>query len=195
MVAQPEDELLALGQVQDGVGDALPQLCADDAHGRVGGARIGQRLEQGCLGAVGSADVPRMIEGDHARVGHALQRGVELVRVYRHLGGQLGISRRSMQAGRELHRGPLDLARLAANAARHPVQRAELVEDRAADPRAGIGLELDPARRVEALHRLDEPTETVRDEVRDLDMRGHASHDAAGQVLDHRRVREDQLVA
>ena len=45
----------------------------------------------------------------------------------------------------ELHVDALDLARAGAHRARHPVERAQLVDDRAADPRDRVGLELDLA--------------------------------------------------
>ena len=161
VVAQPEYEPLPFGQVQDGVGDALSQIGAVGVHDGVHRIRIGQRLEQGRLEAIGSARVPRLIQGDHARVRDAQQRGVQFLRVDRHLRGQLGVGRHPMQAGRQRGRCLLDLARLAADAPRHPVKRAQLVEDRAPDPRAGIRLEPDRRGRLEPLHGLDETTESV----------------------------------
>ena len=89
----------------------------------------------------------------------------------------------------------LDLARLAAHRARHPVQRAQLVDDRALDARDRVGLELDLAVRVEALQRADEAEQAVADEVGLLDVRRQAVAHAAGDVLDERRVREDEAVA
>ena len=79
--------------------------------------------------------------------------------------------------------------------ARHPVERAQLVDDRALDPRDRVRLELDVAVGVVALDRADQPEQAVRDEVALVDVRGQAAAEPAGDVLDERRVGEDQPVA
>ena len=79
--------------------------------------------------------------------------------------------------------------------ARHPVERAQLVDDRAADARDRVRLELDVAVGVEAVDRADQSEQPVRDEVAVLDVRGQPRAEPAGHVLDERRVAEDQLVA
>src|SRR5215212_5734531 len=48
-----------------------------------------------------------------------------------------------------------------ANGPRHPVQRAQLVDDRSLDARNGVGLELDVAVGLEALDRRDQADEPV----------------------------------
>ena len=89
----------------------------------------------------------------------------------------------------------LDLARASPHGPRHPVERAQLVDDRAADTCHSEGLELDLAVRVEPLDRADQAEQPVRDEVLLVDVRGKARADAAGDELHERRVREDEPVA
>ena len=95
----------------------------------------------------------------------------------------------------ELADRALDLARPRAHRARHPVERAQLVDDRAADARDRVGLELDVAVGVEAVDRADQAEQPVRDEIAVVDVRRQARAEPAGHVLDERRVAEDQLVA
>jgi hypothetical protein len=95
----------------------------------------------------------------------------------------------------ELGVGLLDLAGAGADGARHPVQVAQLVDDRALDARDRVRLELDLALRLEALDRVDEADEPVGDEVRLLHVRREAGRHAAGDVLHERRVRDDQALA
>ena len=100
-----------------------------------------------------------------------------------------------MQLLLELGDRPLDVARAGAHRARHPVDGAQLVDDRALDPRDRVRLELDPAVGVEALDRVDEPEEPVGDEIALLDVRRQTAGEPAGDELDQRRVGEDQAVA
>ena len=95
----------------------------------------------------------------------------------------------------ELGHRALDLAGARADRPGHPVQRAELVDDRALDARDRVGLELHVATRVVALDRTDQPEQAVRDEVTLVDVRGQAAPEASGDVLHERRVREDQPVS
>ena len=88
----------------------------------------------------------------------------------------------------------LDLASPRPDGARHPVERTQLVDDRAADARHREGLELDLARRIEALDRADEPEEPVRDEVLLVDVRRKTRPHAPRHELDERRVGQDQAV-
>ena len=89
----------------------------------------------------------------------------------------------------------LDLARARADGARHPVERAQLVDDRAANAGHRERLELDLARRIEALDRPDQAEEPVGDEVLLVDVRRQARPHSAGHELHERRVREYQPVA
>jgi hypothetical protein len=95
----------------------------------------------------------------------------------------------------ELRVGLLDLPGAGAHGARHPVQRAELVDDRALDAGDGERLELDLAREVESLDRRDKPEQAVGDEVGLLDVGRQSRRHAAGHVLDQGRERQHELLA
>jgi hypothetical protein len=90
--------------------------------------------------------------------------------------------------------GALDLARAGADGARHPVQRSQLVDDRALDAGDRIGLELDLTAGVEALDGADQPEQAVRDEVLLVDVRGKRRAQTARHEFDERRVGQDQPV-
>ena len=82
----------------------------------------------------------------------------------------------------------LDVARSRANRSRHPVERAELVDDRPLDPRHREGLELDLTLEVEPLDRPDQAEQPVRDQVPLLDVRRQPRCHPPGDELDQRRV-------
>jgi hypothetical protein len=65
----------------------------------------------------------------------------------------------------ELRVRHLDLAGPGADRPRDPVQRAQLVDDGAADALHREGLEADLPTGLEALHRLDQADHPVRDQV------------------------------
>ena len=109
--------------------------------------------------------------------------------------GDLLVGRRAMELALELGDRPLDVTGPRADRARHPVHRAQLVDDRALDSRDRVGLELDVALGVVALDRADQAEQAVRDEVALVDVRGQTGAEPAGDVLDQRRVREDEPVA
>ena len=111
------------------------------------------------------------------------------------LGGDLLVRRRAVQLRLELRDRTLDLAGAGANRARHPVHRAELVDDRPLDPGDGVRLELHVALGVVALDGADQPEQAVRDEVVLVHVRREPAGDAAGDELHERRVREDEAVA
>ena len=102
---------------------------------------------------------------------------------------------RAAQLVLELGVGLLDLAGARADRARHPVERAQLVDDRAADALHREGLEADLALRLEAVHRLDQADHPVGDQVGLLDVGGQAGAGAAGDELDQGRVGDDQALA
>ena len=109
--------------------------------------------------------------------------------------GQLGVGGRAPQLALELRVRLLERPRLGPHRARHPVDRAELVEDVPLDAGDGVGLELEAAAEVELLDGVDQPEDAVGHEVGLVDALGQAGGDATGDVLHQRRVVDDQLVA
>src|SRR5262249_42245819 len=91
--------------------------------------------------------------------------------------------------------GALNRARLRTNRTRYPVDRPELVDDRALDARDRVGLELVTATRVELVDRIDEPEDAVAHEIRLFDVLRKASGNTTGNKLHERRVVKDQPLA
>ena len=153
------------------------------------------RVHQRDLVAAGVRHAPELVQRDDRGVRDRQQRLVELVDRDAHLGGDLLVGGGALQRVLELGVGPLDFACARAHAARHPVERAQLVDDRALDAHDRVGLELDVAGQVEALDRRDQADQAVGDQVRLLDVRRQAGGGAPGDVLDQRRVGDDQPLA
>ena len=84
------------------------------------------------------------------------------------LRGEVGERRLAAELAAQLLARRLELAALAANAAR-PGVLAQRVDHRAADPPLGEGLELDAARLVEAVRGVDQTDDPVLDEIADVD--------------------------
>ena len=195
VVVERHDELLALGQARDRVGHAVLHVGGVHDLRWVGRVGVLQRVEQRDLVAAGVRDAPQLVERGDGRVGDLDQRLLELVDGDVQLAGHLLVGGRTLELVLELGVRALDLAGPRADGARHPVQRAQLVDDRALDARDRVGLELDLALELEALDRRDEAHEAVRDEVGLLDVGGKTGGHAAGDVLDQGRVGHDEPLA
>src|SRR3954471_18314210 len=195
VVVERDHELLALGQGRDRVRQAVLDLGLREQRLGVRGVRVMQRVEQAHRIAGGIAHGPQLVERDDRRRGDLDQRLLELrvgdVQLVRHLLIRGGAMQLVLELGVDL----LDLAGPGAHGARHPVQRAQLVDDRALDTGDRVGLELDLALGIEALDRVDEPDQAVRDEVGLLDVRRQAGGHASRDVLDQRRVGHHELLA
>src|SRR3954454_5114358 len=161
VVVERDHELLALGQGGDRVGQAVLELGGVEDLLRVGRVGVVQRVQQRDLVAGRVRDRPQLVQRHHGRVGDLDQRLLELLDREAELARHLLVGRRPVQPVLELAVHALDLAGAGAHGARHPVQRAQLVDDRALDARDRVGLELDLAIGVEALDRVDEADQAV----------------------------------
>ena len=108
--------------------------------------------------------------------------------------GQFVVGGRPAVPGFELLAGLFQLGGLAADQARHPVHRPQLVEHGAADARHAVGLELDAALEVEGVDRVHQAEDAGGDQVVEIDAVGQPRPDPLGVVLDQRQVPLDQLV-
>ncbi len=108
--------------------------------------------------------------------------------------GDLLVGRRPGELRLEVADRALDLTRPRPHRARHPVERSQLVDDRATDPRDRIRLELDVALRVVAVDRTHQAEQAVGDEVGLVHVSGQPRAEPAGHVLHERRVVHDQAV-
>jgi hypothetical protein len=136
--------------------------------------------------SVSSSETWSLDERRDRRVGELQARLLELLDGEAELVGHLLVGRGALEAVLEARVGTLDVAGAGADGARDPVQRPQLVDDRALDARDRVGLELDLAVGVEALDRGDEADEAVGDEVGLLDVRRQAGGHAPGDVLHQR---------
>src|SRR5829696_7224806 len=195
VVVERDHELLPLGQRGDRVGEAVLELGGVEELLRVGRVGVVERVEQGDLVARGVRHSPQLVERDDRGVGDLHQALLELLDRDAELLGHLLVGGCAVQAVLELAVHALDLAGPGAHGARDPVERAELVDDRALDAGDRVGLELDLALGVEALDRVDEADQAVGDEIGLLDVRGQAGGHAARDVLHERRVGHDELLA
>ena len=118
----------------------------------------------------------------------------DIVQLHTEVAGDLGVGRVSEKASLELGVRPLDGSRLGSNRARDPVERSELVNDRATDPADCVRLELGRPLGIEFLDRINETEDPVRNEV-GLIHAGREPHaHPAGDILDQRRVMQDQTL-
>ena len=195
VVVEGDHELLALGQRADRVGQPVLELGGVEQLLGVRGVGVLQGVEQADLVAGGVRDGPQLVERDDGGVGDLDERLLELVRRDPELARHLVVGRRAVHAVLELRVDALDLAGAGADGARHPVERAQLVDDRALDARDRVGLELDLALDLEALDGVDEADQAIGDEVGLLDVRRETARHAARDVLDERRVGHDELLA
>ena len=145
-----------------------------------------ERVEQADRVAGGVRHRPQLVERDDRRGRDLDQRVLELGGRDLQLARHLLVARRAVQLVLELGVDLLDLAGTGPDRARHPVQRAQLVDDRALDARDRVGLELDLASDVEALDRVDQAEQAVGDQIGLFDVRGQPGRHASGHVLHER---------
>src|SRR4249920_587154 len=194
VVVERDDELLALGEVRDRLAERLLDLRLFERDLGAGPGLVLDGVDQGDRVA-SPGGRPQLVESGHRGARDLEEAVVELLPGHSELLRDLLVGRRAHELLLQRRDRALDLTRARAHGAGHPVERAELVDDRAADPRHREGLELDLPRRVEALDSADETEEAVRDEVLLVHVRGEAGADAAGNELHERRVGQDQAVA
>ena len=106
------------------------------------------------------------------------------------LRGEIRQRRLAPQLASQLFASRLELATLAANAT-WPGILAQRVDHRAADAPFGERLELDPARLVETVRRVDQPDDAVLNEVADVDRVGHRGRHPPSELLDERKAGND----
>ena len=106
--------------------------------------------------------------------------------------GEIGERRLGAELAAQLLARRLELAALAAHAAR-PGVAPERVDHRAADAALGEGLELDAARFVEAEGRVDQAEHAVLHQVAELDRVRHRRGDATRQRLHEGKAGGDAI--
>ena len=120
-------------------------------------------------------------------------RPAQALFVRAHLGGQLGVRRLVAQLAPQRLARRVELAPLAADAAR-PGVAPERVDHRAAHAALGKGFELDAATFVEPVRGIDQADDAVLDEIADVDRVRHRGRHAARERFDERDPRDDPAI-
>ncbi len=193
-VVEGDDDLLALRQVVDRVREQPSRLVALHPGGRID-ALVGERIEQRDLLAAIGADRDHLVQRQHRDERDLVHNVVQLGEAHPEPLRELGLRGCALEHRLEVAVGLLDLPCLEPNRSRDPVHRAQLVDDRAADPGDRVRLELVPPARLELLQPVDQTEHPVAHEIRLLDAGGQTGGDLARHVLDERCVVQDQALA
>ena len=161
---------------------------------RLGALGVLDRVDEGDLVAARGRDRPHLVERGDRGARNVREAVFELFLGDPDLLGDLGVRRRPVELRLERGHRPLDLTRAGAHGARHPVHRAQLVDDRALDPRDRVGLELHVPVGVVALDRTDQAEEAIRGEVVLVHVGWQSAAQPPGDELHERRVGEDQAI-
>src|SRR5581483_8342665 len=137
----------------------------------------------------------QILEAKEAHLADLREQLLVLVERHAELRGDLLLGGRTAEAALELVGDLLDQARLLAHAARHPVERAEVVQDRAADAELRVGREERLLGGIVLADRVEEPDDAPGDEVVELDVRGLAGREALHDPAHERQVLPQHLVA
>ena len=172
VVVERDDELLALGQARDRLAERLAELGLRRARPAGSGPSVSSIVSSS---ETWSPPSPETVQSSSSAAIDEREISVRLssssstvIPTLAAISSSSGARPSFDSSSRDR---ALDLARAGAHRARHPVERAQLVDDRALDPRDRVGLELDVAGRVEALDRADQAEQAVRDEVALVDVR------------------------
>ena len=157
VVVERDDELLPLGQPGDRLAERLLELRLGERRLRLRPLGVLDRVDQGDLVAAGRRDRPELVErarSTSARSRSGCRRAPRpsipsLPAISSSVGARCSFASSSAIA-RSISPRPRP------HRSRHPVHRAQLVDDRALDPRDRERLELDVAIGVVALDRADQ---------------------------------------
>src|SRR5262249_27648907 len=152
-VVESDHEGLPLRQVLDRVLEAVLNLARVERGLRVRSRLVLDRVEQRDLVAGGIGSHPELLERQDRGVRDLEQSLLELLLRDAEPRGKFGVGRRTTQLVLELRVRLLDVAGTRPNRARHPIEGAQLVDDRTTDPLHREGLEADLPFRLEAIHR------------------------------------------
>jgi hypothetical protein len=108
--------------------------------------------------------------------------------------GDLVFARHAPETLLDLAVGPFEAAALLAHAARHPVERAKLVENGALDSELRVGLELAVLVRIVLLDGIHQADDARVVQVIEIDVRGETDGNAVDDVTDEGSVLEHDLL-
>ena len=111
-----------------------------------------------------------------------------------HLRSDLGLARRTAEAGRQHADGLFDSAPLAAQFARAPIEGAQTVEDRAPDTELRVAAKLHLLFGIEFGKGVHQPDHARRDQILDVDVLRQPLMDAAREKTHDRQVLEQHAL-
>jgi hypothetical protein len=186
VVIQPDDFLFARRQRLDGGANALLDFRFLVGGVWLFGLRRNERRRQRRLVEVFAAgEWGCRFDGIDAD-----DRAPQALFVGSHLGGEIGQRGFAPKLAAKLLARRFQFTPLPTNASR-PCVLAERVDHRAADATLGEGLELDAARFVEAVRRVDQANHTVLHQVPNINRVGHRRSHPASELLDERKIGND----
>jgi len=183
VIVEADDLLLPRRQRCNGVADALADFLALVRGVRLFGlGRNEHRGQRGLVEIVGIGQRGGRLDRVDPNDGAS-----ELLLVRSHLRGEVCQRRFAAELATERFARTLELATLPAHPTR-PGVLPQCVNHRAPDAALGEGLELDAARLVEPVRRVDQPDHSVLHQVADVDGVRHRGRDTAGKLLDERKA-------
>ena len=175
------------------LGQGLPHLLRlEDAHRTLLG--IGDGVAERERIARPTAH-QHLVEGGDACEADLAERGPELVFGHAQCLGDLRIGGSTKVLGLKRGDGLLEVPGLGANRTRNPVDRAELIEDRALDAGDRVRLERKAPLRIKLLDCVNKAERSVARKIGLLDAARESHAHSACDVLHQRCVVHDQLVA
>src|SRR5581483_4762774 len=191
VVVERHHHALLRGGLLDRRRDRGRLLAREEGGHRIAGRRGDELLESEALVVAAERDV---LERHHREVPDLGHEVVQLADLESHGTRQLVVRRLATELVLELLRAPDQVVRLLADGARHPVERAQLVEDRAADADAGVGLEVRRLPGIELLERVEEAVHAPAHHLVVLDRRGESALDLLDDLPHEREVRAEVFI-
>jgi hypothetical protein len=188
LVVKAHHELLALGEILDGLHQGAPQVGVLDQAERVGTLVDDVAVEEVLV--VSAAEILEIDELVPARV---LQDLLVLRERHADLLGQFGFGGLTTEALFQCLHRRFDTAHVAAQAARHPVILSQAVQHGSADALRGVGLELCAQPVLISGNGIEQADHAVLHDIVNLHAGRQLRHQVMGDALDQRRVQLDEL--
>src|SRR6185369_9186496 len=187
-----DHELLAFGETTDRVRHEVHALLREQRAQRIG---VGFVVVTVVSEALLAAAEPQVLEREERHLADLAEQLLVLPERQLELAGDLLFGGRTAQAPFELVRDLLDERGLLAHAARYPVERAEMVEDGAADAELRVGREERFLLRVVLLDRVEQADDPPRHQVVELDVRRFPHREPLDHPADEREIAAQHVLA
>jgi hypothetical protein len=191
VIVEAEDAALGRRKLVDERGEQCPPLPEADLIEGIGGVLDERRRGEGVVGVL---DVPGVSGGMHAEAQRAERVMILIERHLKPRGDLLvgGFTEEFLLQGAD---GALDVSSLGADGSGDRVERAQIVEDRAADPGCGVGGKLGVAVGIVGLDRGEQSGDAGGFEIGGLEVRRETEGEAASNTADEVNGAVDQRFA